>query len=165
MTTIQPKLSQVPKFGMTAQPMPNSGPAKAKASTKSEEEAKRPPLVRGSIGKGILRALKMAFLRPRGWLELAAYFLAPMTLGISATIPLLFHVKHFAEGFLGCDSLYMNRWFSVTNLSGAVNSNTEGGGLLGGEKKLKPIEKQTHGSIVQRFIDVFSWKAPKTTDS
>ncbi len=106
--------------------------------------------------EGIFRTLKMAFLRPRGWAEIALYFT-----GIFSWVPLLFHAKHFAEGFMGCDSLFFKRRFVLTNLSGAKNSNHEGGGLFGGDIKMKPIEKQTHGSIVQRLQEVFSWKAPE----
>ena len=158
-TVLTPKLQgQRVQFGAT--PPSQAATAKAaggpKQTQKTDTEPKRPPLVRGSVMEGIVRTLKMAFLRPRGWAEIALYFT-----GIFSWVPLLFHAKHFAEGFMGCDSLFLKRRFVITNLSGAKNSNYEGGGLFGGEKKLKPIEQQTHGSIVQRLREVFSWKAPE----
>lgn len=156
-TVLTPKLQgQRVQFGATPPSKPAPAKATSSASKKTDTEPKRPPLVRGSVMEGIFRTLKMAFLRPRGWAEIALYFT-----GIFSWVPLLFHAKHFAEGFMGCDSLFFKRRFVITNLSGAKNSNYEGGGWFGGEKKLKPIEQQTHGSIVQRFQEVFSWKAPE----
>ncbi|MBY0402995.1 MAG: hypothetical protein K2X66_03795 [Cyanobacteria bacterium] len=134
-----PRLVGVPKFagpidGPAAKtPTPGATPGKVKTNT-PEPEKPRPKLIRGSIGAGIKRMLKMAFLRPRGWAELALHFVAP-------GVPLAFSIKHFIEGFMGCDSLILPRWFRITNLSGAVEY---------GEK---------HGSIVGRFKEVFGGAA------
>jgi hypothetical protein len=133
-----PRLVGVPKFagpnnGPAAKaPTPDATPGKAKTNT-PEPEKPRPKLIRGSVGAGIKRMLKMAFLRPRGWVETALHFFT----GVS----LVFPAKHFLEGLMGCDSLILPRWFRITNLSGAVEY---------GEK---------HGSIVGRFKEVFGGAA------
>ena len=55
---------------------------------------------KGSVGKGILRTLHKSFLRPRGWLELASLAVFPVP---------VFQIKHFLEGYLGYNSLFLQR--------------------------------------------------------
>lgn len=122
-----------PEFGAARHKSPDtpSGVDSAPKSVKVDAGAiPKPKFIRGSLKEGVTRALKMAFLRPRGWLECASHIIFP----IGAFV---FPLKHFTEGLLGCDSLIAPRFIRLTNLSGAVQS---------GEK---------HGSIVGRIKECF----------
>ncbi len=81
------------------------------ACTRSPEDK----FIQGSVGEGVKRVFKMAFLRPRGWIETIAHFFGGITLVIPA--------KHFLEGLIGADSLFIPRKIRITNLSDAVSHN------------------------------------------
>lgn len=55
---------------------------------------------KGSVMKGLTRTLHKTFLRPRGWLELASLLVIPVP---------IFQIKHFVEGFMGYNSLFIKR--------------------------------------------------------
>lgn len=89
---------------------------KKKQTDTVEKTASSGKFIQGSIGKGITRALKMTFLRPRGWAELA------LTIGSGWIVN--FPVIHFIEGLVGADSIWMKRRLAF----GIVTKNKEFGG-------------------------------------
>lgn len=85
------------------------------AETAKETTAK----VLERIKDGLVRTVKMTFLRPRGIIELISCF---WIVGFVAL------AKHFIEGALHVDSLILPRTISITNVSGAK---TYGRSLIG----------------------------------
>lgn len=75
--------------------------ADVKSGKADAKTGKRERLIQGSIGEAIKRPIKMALLRPRGWVETVLHFFT----GISLILPL----KHAIEGFFGVDSIFMKR--------------------------------------------------------
>ncbi len=79
---------------------------KAEKPSKAETiEVKKGDFIRGGLGAGLKRVLHMAFLRPTGWIETIADVATMIFSGF--LVPPPFATKHFLEGLIGANTLFM----------------------------------------------------------